>query len=53
MSRRSRNSPRETAAATARDPAENRWRLGLLEYILLGLIVLGIAITLAMALLNP
>jgi hypothetical protein len=53
MSRRSTDSTRETAAATGRDPAENRWRLGLLEYILLGLIVLGIAITVAMALFNP
>jgi hypothetical protein len=61
MRRRSRDLSDEAAATIGRKPAESRARpsadplrrLGVSEYVLFGLIALGIAITVVMALLNP
>jgi hypothetical protein len=47
------HSPNGRQPVTARASPDPLRRLGLSEYILLGLIVLGIAITVAMALFNP
>ena len=58
MRRRSKDLPDEAGATIGREPAESRSpdplrRLGVSEYVLFGLIALGIAITVVMALFNP
>ena len=59
MRRRSKDLPGEAGGPNRREPLTARpssdplRRLGLSEYVLLGLIALGIAITVAMALFNP